>query len=266
MVLAQCSGFLQTPPLWEKEQFGMHQFDFPEIDLNTFIPETIPTTIRLGHQMEYVFKQLIEASFNYEVIVYNLPIKNEERRLGEIDFILREHHTQQLIHVELTYKFYLIDPEIKEAVHQLVGPNRRDNFYDKMQKIKQRQFALLHTEEGIKALVQHGIDHTQIEHQCCFKAQLFKPYGDTDTNIQPLNHACITGFWLTFNAFRTSEFQHMEYYIPNKSNWVVTPHNAVDWCSHSEVSETIQQQLLKNSAPMIWMKKSETEFEKIFVV
>ncbi|EAR01269.1 DUF1853 family protein [Maribacter sp. HTCC2170] len=262
----QFFGFLNTPPLWEKEQFGIQQFDFPDLDLASFVPSHIPNTIRLGHQMEYVFKQLMEQSETYDLLLHNLPIKREKRTIGEIDFVLKEQTSEKLTHVELTYKFYIIDPEVGEAIHQLIGPNKLDSFFAKMQKIKHKQFTLLHAEDGVKALEQHAIDHTQIEHQCCYKAQLFKPYGESKSNINPLNNLCIVGFWLGFETFRGSDFQHYEFYIPNKSSWVIAPHNDVEWSNHSEINTAIQLQMFKENSPMVWMKKSETEFEKFFVV
>ena len=89
MIKAQCLGFLNTPPLWEGKQFDIQQFEFPSIDLSSFQPEPLPQNIRLGHQVEYIFKQLIEHSAQYNILVYNLPIRKEKRTLGEIDFILK---------------------------------------------------------------------------------------------------------------------------------------------------------------------------------
>jgi len=90
MVVKQCIGFLNTPPLWKNQQFGIQQFKFPEIDLNGFVPKAIPSKIRLGHQMEFVFKQLIEYSSDYEIVLHNLPIRSGKQTIGEIDFILED--------------------------------------------------------------------------------------------------------------------------------------------------------------------------------
>jgi len=259
-------GFLNTPPLWTKEQFGIPQFKFPEIDSTNFQSHPIPQCLRLGHQIEHVFRQLVEASPQYDILLHNLPIKQLNRTIGEIDFILRDVETEQVLHVELTYKFYLIDTSISELVHQLIGPNRRDMFFTKMEKIKQRQFPLLHTDEGRDALQVKGIDHEKIEHQCCFKGQLFIPYPESEIHIRPLNKACVQGYWLQFDAFNTKEFQGYSYYIPYKSEWVAPPHNDVHWKTHFEILMDINLRMIQENAPMVWMRKSETEFEKIFVV
>ncbi len=266
MIQKQLHGFLNTPPLWTNEQFGIQQFSFPEISLNHFLAQPIPQNIRLGHQMEHVFKQLIEHCDVYEIVLHGLPIKEGNRTIGEIDFILRDVRTQKWIHIELTYKFYIIDPEISEPIHRLTGPNKRDMFFTKMEKIREEQFPLLHSQEGIRALSGMAIELDKIEHQVCFKAQLFAPFGNTKVHIRPLNQDCIFGYWLKFDDFNTKEFRSNTYYIPFKSEWVVIPHIHVPWLSHIEILMEINLSMLKENAPMVWMKKPNGQLNKFFVI
>jgi hypothetical protein len=209
---------------------------------------------------------LLEYSLPYEVLVFNLPIREGKQTLGEIDFILKEIATEQIIHVELTYKFYIIDPNISEPMHQLIGPNKRDAFFMKMEKIKNKQFALLHSEAGTKALANLDIDASNLVHQTCFKAQLFKPYKADIVRLEPLNENCIVGYWLRLSDFNTDTFKHNQCYMPNKSQWVLTPNDTLEWTSYADIVLKIEQQLVKQNSPLIWMKKSETEYEKFFVV
>ena len=87
------------------------------MDLKHFSPTPIPQKIRLGHQMEYVFKQVLDYCSNYDVLIHNLPIRKGKQTIGEIDYILLDKETQQLIHVELTYKSYIINPNIFEPLN-----------------------------------------------------------------------------------------------------------------------------------------------------
>ena len=266
MIKAQCTGFLNTPPIWEDKQFDIQQFEFPTLELQSFQPSPNPQNLRLGHQMEYVFKQLVEHSEVYEIVLYNLQVSQGERTIGEIDFILKDKTRDKLIHVELTYKFYIIDPEISEPKHRIIGPNKRDMFFMKMEKIKNKQFPLLHSDEGAKALADKHIDHSKLEHQCCFKAQLFQAYGSNSVDIGRLNKDCLVGYWLRFDDFNKPEFAKAQFYMPTKSEWVIEPSDGVDWKSHTEIIIDINLLLLKEKAPMIWQKNSTTEFEKLFVV
>lgn len=273
MILSQSIGFLNTPPLWEGEQFDIQQFEFPKLDLKTFQPKVTLGNFRLGHQLEYVFKQLIEHSETHEVVLHNLPIRQEKRTLGEIDFIIKDKIRDKHIHVELTYKFYIIDPDVintgiidRDPIHSLIGPNRRDSFNLKMEKTKNKQFPLLHSEEAAQALYNIDIDHSEVEHQCCFKAQLFQPYGSHSVNIGSLNKGCLTGYWLRLNDFNKPDFAGNQYYIPSKSEWPVKPHYQVSWKSHDEILKEINQALSTERAPMVWLQNTKGEFEKLFVM
>tara|TARA_R110002051_G_scaffold4192_1_gene22449 strand:- start:14688 stop:15542 length:855 start_codon:yes stop_codon:yes gene_type:complete len=266
LTIKQIKGFIDTPPIWEQTQYGIEQFKFPIIDLSDFTTIPIPENLRLGHQIEYACKQLLEISEQYKVLVYNLPIREEKQTLGEIDFILKDVVTEQIIHVELTFKFYIINTDIVEPLHQLIGPNKRDSFFMKMEKIKNRQFTLLHSTAGIKALADKGISITGLVHQTCFKAQLFKPYTVKTLQMDPLNEKCVVGYWLRLPDFTTEAFTAYQFYIPNKRQWVLNPISTSEWTSHANTLLYIEQQLLKQNSPMVWMKRSDTEFEKFFMV
>jgi hypothetical protein len=216
--------------------------------------------------MEYVCKQLLEYSSNYEILVYNLPIREEKQTLGEVDFILRDLETEKIIHVELTYKFYIIEPDITEPLHQLIGPNKRDAFIMKMEKIKNKQFALLHSKAGSKALADKGIIVSDITHKACFKAQLFKPFKQDTVHLHLLNKNCIMGYWLRFFEFNTSTFSQHHFYIPTKSEWVIEPHLKVNWLTYSKSLAEVHQRLTNKNSPLVWLKKGDTEFEKFFIV
>ncbi len=216
--------------------------------------------------MEVVCKQLLDHSSPYEVLVYNLPIREGKQTLGEIDFILKDVTTEQIIHVELTYKFYIINTGVSDPMHQLIGPNKRDAFFMKMEKIKNKQFSLLHSEAGIKALAELDIDASNLLHKTCFKAQLFKPFKTGTVQLHPLNGNCIVGFWLRLLDFTSDAFTPYQYYIPSKSEWVLNPDASNSWTSHANALLKIEEQLLKQNSPLVWMKKSETEKEKFFVV
>ncbi|MEP2239778.1 MAG: DUF1853 family protein [Maribacter sp.] len=236
------------------------------VDLNEITPIAIPEKLRLGHQMEYVCKQLLDESDAYEVLLHNMPIRDGKQTIGEIDFIVKEIATKQLIHVELTYKFYLIDTAIENPIHQLVGPNRSDAFYKKLEKIKNNQFSLIHTRIGSAALLDKGIDATQVKQQVCYKAQLFQPYKNASLAISPINSHCIVGYWLRMAEFNTPEFVDYKFYMPTKSEWVFNPFNEVVWVSHSTIINAIKERLQNKSSPMVWVKKRDSEFEKCFVV
>ena len=261
-----CLGFYNTAPLWVKEQFGIKQFDFPQLELSSYLAKQIPEKLRLGHKMEYVFEQLIRFSNQWEVITKNVLIDQDKMRLGELDFILKNKNTQTYYHVELAYKFYIINPEISEPIHRLMGPNKRDMFYTKLDKLKEKQFPLLYSNELSQQLNDLQINPSKVKQEACFKTQLFTPYKDNTISIRPLNKNCIQGNWIRFEDFNTTEFKGFEYYILHKQEWAVLPSEKRTYTSHYETLLNINLRMLKENTPMLWMKKPNGNLEKLFVV
>jgi len=263
---AQIQGFYDTSPLWKGKQFGMEQFVFPESDINQEVEVKIPDGLRLGHQMEYVFEHLIQQSNTYEVVLKNVPILEGKTTIGEIDFILKDFVTEAIVHVELTYKFYVIDPSISEPIHRLLGPNRRDMFFTKLDKMKTAQFPLLKSPAVLERLATLNLDLDSVSQQVCFKAQLFVPFEMPNINIRPLHKNCIVGYWLRLETLEQTSFAHFQYYIPFKKEWVIQPNESVARISHFNMLMEVNIRLLKKNAPMLWIRHSEGHYDKCFVV
>ncbi|QBA64209.1 DUF1853 family protein [Muriicola soli] len=259
-------GFLKTPPLWTRKQFGIDQFVIPDIDPGRIKEFSFPSKMRLGHKMEFVFNAIIESQNVYKLIAKNIVVQKGKTTLGELDFLLRSISDGSLIHLELTYKFYLIDTEISEPIYQLVGPNRRDMFYTKLDKLKEHQFSLPFTKEGIETLHERGLEPEPLKQQACFKAQLFTPFKNTKVSIRPLNKSCICGFWIRFEELNSEPFKDFQYYIPLKEEWILNPYEEADWINLFNLLLEINIRMLKESSPMVWMRKSEGVYAKFFVV
>lgn len=266
MNIEHALGFLNTPSLWEGSLCDITQFEFPQLHLVNFNSKPIPDNLRLGHQVEYLFHQLIEYSNVYEILIFNQPIKNENRTIGEIDFILRNKKNNSLTHVELTYKFYIIDPTIPETINQLIGPNKKDSFSDKIQKIKNKQFKLLQTTEATKLLKVNNIDFNKITSTACFKSQLFIPYQNSKINLKAFNEDCIIGYWLKLSEFESDNFTDKLFHLPEKQAWIIKPHNKVKWKSFTEIKVEILQKHSRQNSPMVWMKTTENRYDKFFIV
>lgn len=266
MLLEQFKGFYRTPPLWKARQFGVYQFDFPRLSFEGFSPKRIPENLRLGHQTEHIFEQLITHEGSYQLMMQNQPIRVQKNTIGEIDFILKRIRTGGFYHVELTYKFYIVDPTISEPVHRLMGPNRRDMFFTKLEKIKNEQLPLVQNQETINILDKNGIKPEFLTQQVCFKAQIFRPYAEKTVHIRPLDPKCVVGYWLRFEEFERSGFEPLQFYIPFKKEWAIAPHLDVTWKSHWETCMEINLRMIQKNAPMVWVRKANDVLEKCFVV
>ena len=261
-----CNGFYQTPPLWTNTQFGIPQFAFPEVEVSKIGSFSVPDRLRLGHQMEFVFEHLMNISGKWELLAKNLLVDTGKTRVGELDFLLRYKETRAVFHIELAYKFYIVNPKITEPMHRLMGPNKRDMFFTKLDKLKTKQFPLLFHQSTENQLETLNIKAEQVHQQACFKAQLFTPFDAPRPSIRPLNPSCITGSWIHFDAFNRMPFKDFQYYIPYKQEWVVQPTLERPYMNHYATLLDVNMRMIKENAPMLWVKKPDNSLEKLFVV
>lgn len=260
------TSFYNTPPLWQDTYGGLEQFHLPFVDLVNFDFPAIPRNLRLGHQIEFIFQRLISNSDLYRILVHNLPVYQNKISLGEIDYILQNIDNGQLIHVELTYKLYIIRGNGTAIDRQLVGPNGRDAFIFKKERIKGHQLPLLYLPESIQALRAHGIAIGKVGQQICFKSQLFIPYDHRHMDLGPFNPDCIVGTWIFHNDFDSKPFKSYSYYIPSRLEWLLAPHDAVNWKTHGEVFKEIEERIKHGNAPLVWVKGETGTFQKMFIL
>ncbi|EAQ39973.1 hypothetical protein MED134_04449 [Dokdonia sp. MED134] len=265
--MKQYAGFLNTPTLWTGTQFSLTQFEIPRIDLSTFSATTIPPHLRLGHQVEYIFKQLLDHSERYTVLAHNIQIKRDKITLGELDFVVEDRFRESVkIHIELTYKFYIIDTTVASPIHQLMGPNRKDHFYLKVQKTRDRQLPLAYSAEGLDALQSINVNPEQLEQCTLFMGQLFTPYNKNVILPEEINPRAIIGYWMQLDDFCTASFLDYRYYITTKPEWLHEPYNEVNWLNHKEALAIIREKHTLKRAPLVWIQKDDATVDKAFVV
>ncbi|NRD20012.1 DUF1853 family protein [Winogradskyella eckloniae] len=261
--ILQFIGYNNTPSLFFENGFD----EFKSIDLPTNkdkLPPNIDfTNQRLGKLVEeFVFYQLKQLP-DINWLTENLQIQNGKQTIGEIDALFIKNKTP--IHLEIVYKFYLYDT-LKTYCNPLsywIGPNRNDTLVYKLEKLKTKQFPLLYKNETEKELKKLNLNSDTIEQQLCFKAQLFVPYYDSEINAYPLNNKCISGIFCSIKNINI--FNSLEFYIPNKLDWLIVPHIAVDWLTYSEAKHFIEEFTNQNKSPMVWLKYSNTKIEKCFI-
>jgi len=257
-------GFIDTQPLWKQEQFGIPQFRLPTFNLDSFSPIPIPTNLRLGHQVEYVFLELLKQHPDYKILAHSIQVKKGNTTIGELDFLLE--FKKVIYHIELSYKFYIIDPSISEPIHRLMGPNRKDMFFTKLEKTKHKQLPLLFSEECVPYMKELNIDPKTIVQQVIFIGQLFTPITGENPSIRPLNKKCIVGTWMRMKDLEQYSFSQSVYYIPQKREWLHKPHDKVSWQSHFDILMEVNIRLIAQNAPMVWRKLTDGSIDKFFVV
>jgi len=263
-------GFVRTPPIFPNIFLDLSLFreNFETQSLSTQILKLveIKENTVLGKRVEQFFKIAIEADDNLNLIAHNIQIHNEERTLGELDFILKDLSENQIFHIELMYKFYVYDPDFSTEMDRWIGPNRKDSLLQKIKKVKINQLPLLHTPEVKKYLKSLDIKSEDIQQEICFKASLFIPKELSTYNFPHINKECIIGFWVHLKDFSNYDKKDLKFFAPEKQDWPVDPKHGVEWFSFKRINEQIQHLHLRKKSPLIWIKQPDGFFERLIVV
>lgn len=234
-----------------KEEIAESEFKFPEDSI-------------IGLQAEACFEAYLTNSKHYTLLTSNLQIQGEKETIGELDYIVQKQATDEIVHIELSCKFYLYDNEIITSEEsKWIGPNRKDSLYDKLEKLKSKQFPLITAIETIETLSSLDID-VPTSQQLCLKAFLFVP-KEIDKNCFSKNYKdCIIGYWISQNDFSEEDTDAL-FAIPNKKEWLLPNKQINSWLSHNEVNSEIKKHLKNQKSPLIY-KKTGTKIERFFVV
>lgn len=248
-------GFLKSRTFWRGTAFDMTQFDLPVTSIDFSNLPIVPTNRRLGHQAEFVFLQLLDACKDYTVLNHTIQLVEDKRTLGELDFIIQNIVTKEVLHVELTYKFYIIDKSIISPIDQIVGPNRKDTFVNKLNKTRNRQLPLLYSSPSKRILTEMELADINITQKVAFYAHIFLPYEDMTFDFDGLNEDCIAGYWVTVSQFQREDFLNVHYYRPSKTEWLHIPHHKTIWKNHEDIMDEIASCLHENRSVMLWKRK-----------
>jgi hypothetical protein len=242
---------------------GYPRFDLQDLNTVVDLDFDLPTNLRLGHLVEKIVSKLIRTSSNYEMIYENIQIKKDEKTIGEIDFIIEQTSSKQQIHLELAYKFYLLDPSISETfLKNWIGPNRNDSLFEKLEKLKNKQFPLLHNAATAETLKNLKIE--LIKQQLFLLASLYIPY-DYKTKLPPEYQKAVKGHYMNYETFVNQNSAEYEYYLPFKKEWGIDPVSNKTWCDLESILEQLKTNLEEKQAPLCWQKKGD-DYVQFFIV
>lgn len=235
---------------------GIQSFHLSGLVLDGDLDFSLPTNIRLGHLVERIVSGLIKSSKNYTVVGENIQIIKEKRTIGELDFIIENIDKKELIHLELAYKFYLLDPNISsEPIKNWLGPNRNDSLHEKLEKLKTKQFPLLRhscTETKLNT-----IELNKVSQALCLLVSLFIPYEYKEQLNQTYTKA-IKGYYINFEQFIQLNDSQKSYYLPSKKEWGMDASENEKWSPFESVKDQISTNMHERQAPMCWQKHNGT--------
>jgi len=112
---------------------------------------------------------VLESTPRYRILEQSLQIREKScRTLGELDFLIRDLVSGQLIQLELAVKFYLA---VKTGDSILLpGPDARDNYYRKLEKMRSHQLMLVKKFQDLlpENFRKEEITVQQMVHGCIF--------------------------------------------------------------------------------------------------
>lgn len=256
-------GYTQTPFLWKEDAVdGIKQIEIES--QNTSIDTHFNTSeIRLGKIVEQFVYQEFKQIKTIEWISDHIQVRDGKHTLGELDALCYQEEIP--IHLEIVYKFYLYDTleTYTDPLAYWIGPNRKDTLLYKLDKLKHKQFPLLYNTATKSYLDTHHLDAKHIEQRVCFKAQLFMPYGADEMDVSPINSDCIYGFHLSFKGIDI--LKGFKIYIPEKLDWLITPHEDVYWLDYDIAYTEISRFIETKRSPLIWVKYPNDQLKKCFI-
>lgn len=255
-------GFLESNLLWSNTQFGLDQFVIKYGVLDPSRLRPIPKKLRLGHQVEHIFLELLKVSNHYKVLAHSIQLVEYKQTLGELDFIVKSLDNDEIIHIELAYKFYLLDPNMDGPIEGLVGPNRSDAFTYKLHKTKHKQMPLLYSDAARNTL---KIDVDKVVQKVAFYGQLYLPLDLKGKDLGVLNPNCVKGYYIDLDRFVDGAFNAFKFHFPTKSEWIHIPYQDVKWMNHESAIRLIKERHSVYRSPMLWVDRGDGKIDKVFV-
>jgi hypothetical protein len=256
-------GYLNTPLLWEGNSIeDLEQLELSSNSQNDFSNNTVKE-IRLGKLIEHFVFHELSQNKSIEILASNIQLIDNKLTIGEIDCLLK--FLNNYIHLEIIYKFYLYDQNIKTSeIDKWIGPNRKDSLSKKIAKLKTKQLPILKHKKTREILNKLELDVDLFQQKVYFKAQLFAPFKLLNKTFDIVNNRCINGYYLSFNEVK--KLTTNLFYIPIKLDWLIVPHKEVKWLSYKDFLALISFELEQLKSPLCWIKNNEGKMQKIFVV
>ena len=175
---------------------------------------------KLGHLYEQALSRLLESSADFELLASHLQVFAESgRTLGELDFLLHDLVQDQYLHLELAVKFYLA---VKgRDGWQFPGPDPRDNWQRKLERLRRHQLQLSRLPETRQLLRQRfgieAIETRQLIYGC-----LFLPMGRAEfPQLDFMSATARLGRWLYLSEWPQYFPKCTEVRIIPKAFWPV---------------------------------------------
>lgn len=255
--------FLECPDLYEHELPDGTPLFHTTLEAINHAPSINPEgkKLRFGHLMELYFSAWLAGHPHYAVLAQNIQLISDGVTLGEIDFLVQDTSSTEVLHIELAYKFYLL--KTVNGSPQWIGPNAKDTLDAKLYRLRHHQFPLLRHPLFLKVLRQMALGQQEIRQLACLKGQLFLPQGHSGALPGGVNPEAIAGSWTTLNKLIGQEGRGLRYCLPAKLDWLLPPFKGEQWIAPDEAIYALQK---LNRPQLCWICREEGTYERVMVI
>lgn len=230
-----------SPPLQQREGLAVHWPDSHWCEQQLLLasdwltaldaqPQTLIDHLaatndrRLGRRFEDLLAFWLSWPDNphYRLLLRNHALRDRERTLGEIDFLVQNKQTQAIEHWEVAVKFYLGTPQ-----GLWLGPGQRDRLDLKLLRLDQHQLKLTQLVAGQDWLAQLDLPQPiNIKPVCLVKGRLFYPQHLTLAAPPDASQTHLHSLWFTHDEFLSdANNHHLRWQLLDKTYWLASLHN-----------------------------------------
>ncbi|MFP8967840.1 DUF1853 family protein [Pokkaliibacter sp. CJK22405] len=236
------------------------------------LPDILPAACvpgRLGIYAEVLMLWLLQQHPELEAIADHLQIQENQRTLGELDFLLRWKNSE-LWHLELAVKWYLFVPELAaQGLNAFVGPDIKDTLAVKYQRLIEHQLPISKHPEITRWLHEHEWpEATQTMRQLIhMPGRLFYPLGSSLPTLPELNPEHHQGRWLKQSQLPLlhTHYPEAELYQLVYRHWLGGPDETGLIGRLSDHSEELLKQSQTWQRPVRLMLKTDQEHHLMVV-
>ena len=215
--------------------------------------------LRLGKYAEELLYFYFKNSHKYSLLGHNIQLIDDKLTVGEIDYLLQENSTGNLIHLELAIKYFL-KINIQEE-DQWIGPSTKDNLSRKRNKLVNHQLRIV---EEYNRLLPPELQKKDFTPQLLLKGAEFIHLKDYGTTENPFKNA----WWEHIENLEHIHKGNQQYTIvPNRKDWIFPFNNRLERMSFDLLEIEITDYLeLQNEILISRFSEDGTPLDRGFIV
>lgn len=258
------SGLNFIDPEWMNDRFDRHLPWLQQQDQHPTLLEKFLESEHIelvGKRFEALIKFWLTHHPDFELKAANIQFSNNEKTIGEIDFIVYDKWTEELFQMETACKYYYAHTSSADW-NEWWGPNHQDRLGLKVQKFKS-QTALLKTAQGRQICSSIGAE--KIPSAVFLKGYLFYPFNQLGQYISPhlTNKKHNSGWFVKRDALLQFKGEIPQWVILPKSHWLAPYHsenNSLDIISGDTLFVQLHDKKNERATLIAQVKQDENGF------